>query len=32
MDRITRFSLKNAAAIVLIAVLVTAGGIYSASH
>ncbi len=30
MDRITRFSLKNAAAIILIAVLITAGGLWSA--
>ncbi len=32
MDRITRFSLKNAAAVVLIVVLVTAGGLWSASQ
>ena len=30
MDRITRFSLKNAAAVILIVVLVTAGGVWSA--
>jgi multidrug efflux pump subunit AcrB len=30
MDRITRFSLKNAAAVVLLVVLVTAGGLWSA--
>lgn len=30
MDRITRFALKNAAAIILIVVLVTAGGLWSA--
>ncbi len=29
MDKITRFSLKNAAAVILIALLVTAGGIWS---
>lgn len=32
MDRITRFSLKNAAAVVLVAVLVTAGGMWSAAQ
>ncbi len=32
MDRITRFSLKNAAAIVLLAVLVTLGGLWSATQ
>jgi HAE1 family hydrophobic/amphiphilic exporter-1 len=30
MDRITRFSLKNAAAVILLIVLVTAGGVWSA--
>ena len=30
MDRITRFSLKNAAAVILLVVLVTAGGLWSA--
>jgi len=30
MDRITRFSLKNSAAVVLLALLVTAGGLWSA--
>ncbi len=32
MDRITRFALKNAAAIVIVALLLVAGGIYSASQ
>jgi len=32
MDRITRFSLKNAAAVILLVVLVTAGGLWSASQ
>lgn len=32
MDRITRFALKNAAAIIIVAVLAIAGGIYSASQ
>ncbi|PKQ16694.1 MAG: AcrB/AcrD/AcrF family protein [Actinobacteria bacterium HGW-Actinobacteria-7] len=32
MDRITRFSLRNAAAIVLVALLVTAGGLWSAGQ
>lgn len=32
MDHITHFSLKNAAVVILIAVLITAGGLYSASE
>ncbi|MDO9108217.1 MAG: efflux RND transporter permease subunit, partial [Coriobacteriia bacterium] len=32
MDRLTRFSLKNAAVVILITVLLTAGGVYSAGQ
>ncbi len=32
MDRITKFSLKNGAAIVIVAILVTVGGLWSASN
>ncbi|MDZ4169718.1 MAG: efflux RND transporter permease subunit [Coriobacteriia bacterium] len=32
MDRITRFSLKNSAAVILVALLVTLGGMWSASQ
>jgi len=32
MDRITRFSLKNAAAVILLVVLVTAGGLWAATQ
>ena len=32
MDRITRFSLKNAAAVILLVLLVTAGGLWSAAQ